>query len=215
MLAVAALAAADFWDEKGFMTWSDKDVEKMLTDSPWAKTVRIPVRGPTGDGGFGGWGGIGIGGGGGRQPPIGSGPPRLVLTVSWRSALPVKQAFVRSQTQVDAEIGPDAQQFLAADEPFYVVSVTGLPEQFERLLESPATLEAETVLELGRRPPISPESASVFREGEWVTIVWSFPRTRAITLGDKEVEFITKLGPLEVKKKFKLADMEFGGELAL
>ena len=30
------------------------------------------------------------------------------------------------------------------------------------------------------------------------------PRTDPITLEDKDVEFITKLGPLEIKKKFKL-----------
>ena len=36
-LAGVALAAADFWEEKDFTAWSDKEVEKMLTDSPWAK----------------------------------------------------------------------------------------------------------------------------------------------------------------------------------
>ena len=35
LLAGVALVAADFWEEKDFMTWSDKEVEKMLTDSPW------------------------------------------------------------------------------------------------------------------------------------------------------------------------------------
>ena len=36
-----------------------------------------------------------------------------------------------------------------------------------------------------------------------------------ITLDDKDVEFVTKLGGVDVKKKFKLADMVFGDQLAL
>ena len=41
----AALAAADFWDEKDFTMWSDKEVEKMLSDSPWSRRVTIAIRG--------------------------------------------------------------------------------------------------------------------------------------------------------------------------
>ena len=48
-----------------------------------------------------------------------------------------------------------------------------------------------------------------------VVVLCYFPRTDAITLEDKDVEFITKLGPMEIKKKFKLEDMVFGGHLAL
>ena len=54
----AALAAADFWDEKDFTMWSDKEVEKMLRDSPWSRRVTIAIRGQ-GDRGSGGplrWG---------------------------------------------------------------------------------------------------------------------------------------------------------------
>ena len=42
-----------------------------------------------------------------------------------------------------------------------------------------------------------------------------FPKTDVITLDDKDVELVTRLGNDEVKKKFKLADMVFGGQLAL
>ena len=50
LLAGAALVAADFWEEKDFTTWSDKEVEKMLTDSPWAKQVRIIAAGGLNEG---------------------------------------------------------------------------------------------------------------------------------------------------------------------
>ena len=50
LLTGVALVAADFWVEKDFTTWSDKEVLKMLTDSPWAKQVRIIVSGALAEG---------------------------------------------------------------------------------------------------------------------------------------------------------------------
>ena len=43
LVAGVALVAADFWEEQSFTEWSDKDVQKMLADSPWAQQVRIAV----------------------------------------------------------------------------------------------------------------------------------------------------------------------------
>ena len=40
LMAVVASAAA-VWDDKPFMQWSDKDVDKVLTDSPWAGKASI------------------------------------------------------------------------------------------------------------------------------------------------------------------------------
>ena len=42
VVAGAALVAADFWETKHFTTWSDKEVEKMLGDSPWSREVTVP-----------------------------------------------------------------------------------------------------------------------------------------------------------------------------
>ena len=96
----------------------------MLTDSQWSQKVTIPLGGPGGGGGGGGGRGGGFGGGRGRGGGDGFGAPprRMTLTVSWRSALPVKQALVRSQIGVDAPISLEQQQFLAQLEPLYVVS---------------------------------------------------------------------------------------------
>ena len=42
-LLAVGLWAADFWQSKSFTEWNDKDVAKMLTDSPWAHRVTISV----------------------------------------------------------------------------------------------------------------------------------------------------------------------------
>jgi len=47
------------------------------------------------------------------------------------------------------------------------------------------------------------------------TMMYSFSKEHAIELDDKEVEFTTKRGPMEIKKKFRLKDMVYHGKLAL
>ena len=222
VLAGTALIAADFWDEKDFTTWSDKEAQKILSDSPWAKQVRVPIGGPSSGDGFS----RGLGLGAVAPPPSGDGnsgrgnafpesPQRIVLTVSWRSALPVKQAFVRTQIGVDAGVRQVDQQFLDNPETSYVVAVIGLPEAFAQLSGRSPELTAAASLKLDRPDPILAESAEVLREGDSVVGIWFFPRSAAITLDDKDVEFIANLGPLQFKRKFKLEDMLFHGELVL
>ncbi len=41
VVAGATLVVADFWETKAFTAWSDTEVEKMLSDSSWAKQQRI------------------------------------------------------------------------------------------------------------------------------------------------------------------------------
>lgn len=233
IVACAAPVAADFWDEKDFTAWSGMEVEKLLTDSPWSRKVTVALRGPGdgggdsrgggggfggGPGGFGGGPADGFGGaGGGRRGADGfdAAPQRMTFIVLWRSALPVKQALVRSQIG-DAPISREQRQFLTQLDPFYVVVVAGLPRQFARMAQNRSALMAETTLKRQDRNPISPEDLVVFVEnGETVTLQYHFPRGDLITVEDKDVEFITKLGQVEVKQKFKLEDMVFAEQLAL
>ena len=67
------------------------------------------------------------------------------------------------------------------------------------------------------KAPIAPVDGRLFRveQTQSLTLVFQFPKTDAITLDDKEVEVITKLGTDEVKKKFKLSDMVFDDQLEL
>jgi hypothetical protein len=48
-----------------------------------------------------------------------------------------------------------------------------------------------------------------------MTIRFYFPRSTDLSLDDKEVAFLTRVGPMEVKQKFVLKEMTFGGKLAL
>lgn len=239
VVAGAALLAADFWETKHFTTWSDKEVEEMLGDSPWSHEVTIPLgrmpggRGGGADGGGGGRrGGTGIGpgrpgvgGGGGYGPPRGTRriesrpsqaplPRKLNLIVSWRSALPFKLALVRQGIGVDARIPREQQEFLAKDELSYVVTVSGFPRRFSEMVER-RMLVPETMLKRENTAPIRSDDIRVVSYDGSVVVLCFFPRADPITLDDKDVEFVLKMGRLEVEEKFKLEDMVFEDQLAL
>ena len=120
----ALLFAAPFWVEKPYTEWTEKETNRVLSDSPWARPAAVKLdfssmpqggfggRG-AGMGGPGGTGGAGGPGGGMGGPPMGGGPgmggpgmrgpgggmgggmPQMNAVVMWRSALPVRQASRR------------------------------------------------------------------------------------------------------------------------
>jgi hypothetical protein len=69
LLAAFTLWAADFWIAKPYKDWNEKDIQKMLNDSPWAHKVTVELGvGPGGPGGGRG----GPGDPGGPDPRFGN-----------------------------------------------------------------------------------------------------------------------------------------------
>ena len=87
---------ADFWETKPFATWSDAELQQMLSDSPWAR--KITVADPA--------------------API-------QALISWRSALPMKQGLIRSQIGATGTLSAEAKALLDRKELAYVVTVDG------------------------------------------------------------------------------------------
>ena len=80
LLFAGAVVAKDFWEAKPFDQWSQKECQKMLTDSPWARELELV----------------------GRNVDLGSAAaatdsraPYIKYTAQLRSAAPVQQAAVR------------------------------------------------------------------------------------------------------------------------
>ena len=254
LLAAVAVVAADFWEEKAFTAWSDKEVEKMLTDSPWAKQQRIvlgtlseaPETPVVSRGGhfldavvflpnipgetLGGqraatlelqsaWEGLENGVqrvvlAGGAQF---GGIRRVKVTVTWNSALPIKQALVRRAIGRDTPVRPSDQAALTQPDPLYAVTLSGLPPDFRELVRMGDSIKASTVLKRKNGEPIGLEEVYLFEDSrdQTISVVFSFPKTDTITLDDEEIELVTDLGGSPLKKKFKLADMVFHGQLTL
>lgn len=239
-----SLGAAEFWQAKKFTDWSDRDVKKMLADSPWAKPVNVAAdmvlpAGSTSsrrsrDGGRGSITEIGnpndtppdpmgdrpqtgVGRSAQNANPDRGTAPIMTYTVRWESALPVKQARVRAQYGSEATSAAEAKQILEMQEPTYVISVSGLratalPGEADAVKKQ---MLADTELLVKGKDPIHPVDFMIRRGQNAAVAVFAFPRSPAISLEDKEVEFSAKFGSIPVKQKFQLKNMMFAGKLEL
>ncbi len=183
--------------------------------------------GPGGMGGGRGMGGQGMGGPGGDpggpggragadtgDPDVGMRPPQFRALVRWETALPVTEA---TRKQPPAE---------AAE--FHIISVGGMPmmgagrrgrggaegpvDETERRREMLERMKESTQLQRKGKDPIYPAQVAQAQGG----LIFSFARDfQPIKLEDKEVTFLSKAGPLELKVKFPLKDMVYNGQLAL
>jgi hypothetical protein len=215
-IEVTAASAAEFWEIKPFLDWSDREAQRMLNDSPWTGLVAItlPNRGPvpTEDGG----GGRGGGGRGGGEQGFGPGPVRVRITISWRSALPLKQAIVRQQVGQRGIVPPPAQTFLDTADEHYVIGLQGLPPQYSVPGRGREVVIAAFLKRDGNKPPIPVQQATPLMTKDGLIMLLRFPKTDPITLADEHVELEAKFGELQqIKKKFKLKDLIYAGSLAL
>jgi hypothetical protein len=179
------LLAADFWQTKKYTDWSEKEVLKILSDSPWAAKASIPrppMGAPGGKGGGGGGkgggmaflpqdegggssggsGGGGGGGGGGKGGGGGMGgggmsfSNEVELTVRWITALPIKQANVIRQYGKEAGTSPDAAKRLAREEQYYIAQIEGYPGRL-----TPEAVTAAAQLVVKGVPPVAPVQVEV------------------------------------------------------
>jgi hypothetical protein len=238
------LVAEDFWVKKPFTEWSIKDATKLLQNSPWSHEVSVggamPIEGGSGGGGRRGGGGMGgnndMGGmatggtdgspgsrrGSGGGPGVPSeatggsgGAPSMLVRVRWQSALPVRQAIVLTQLGPEKSDSEQAKKFLSQVSNEYVVAVVGLPPAFDRVPEEQLNeLAKGAALQRKDKDPI-PAGAVQRIPGEKGSVAFFFPKTSAITVEDKEVEFVSKVARFEVRRKFKLKDMMVGDKLEL
>ena len=226
--AFAAMAAEGFLT-KPFTEWADKDVVRLLQNSPWAHPVSVsfgaPAQSTESDGARGASGTPNMngpnsgrrGGRGGESMESLSTGASVLLTVRWHSALPVRQATVLLKLGRDKVSSDEATRFLTQAMPGYVIVLAGLPENMgrmppERLSELAKTA---TALRIKDKGPIPAASAERVNREHSVDLYFVFPKTSPIDLDDKEVEFVANLGRIEVKRKFKLKDMMVGDKLEL
>jgi len=238
LLSFAALLVAgvtfgeDFWIKKDYTQWSDEEVKKIMTNSPWAKDVLVsaPANALGGGGRRGGGAPSGIdvensaggarGGRGGRgrggDGEADSAPSEVQfsLNVSWRSALPLRRAIVKARNGESADVKAELQQLLDKEQEDYVVVVSGVPARMGRLIQDPDLLK-QSGLKIGKRAALAPKSVDLGGRRIIKDIFFHFPKNEPITLEDKEVELDLKLGTMEAKRKFNLKDMVYNGKLEL
>ncbi|MBM3803047.1 MAG: hypothetical protein FJW26_12160 [Acidimicrobiia bacterium] len=226
----SSLAGGDVWEEKEFTQWSEKDVRKILTSSPWALPVRVNRPYPA-SGAFEGGNepgppqsGGALGDDSSRPSSDGAGPggefegairreqapPSLEVNVSWATALPIKQAMARRRFGNEVGTNAQAKEFIERKEDHYVAAVVGLNVPMIQQAQNPLMSE----LRCGKEK-VRPAKIEVQEQGPSGVVYLFFPRTREITLEDKQIELVMNLGEAKLNRKFKLKDMVFKGKLEI
>jgi hypothetical protein len=244
LLCAACAWAADFWTTKPFTDWSDKEVQKIITDSPWAGKVTmstgLALTAPdSGGGGGGGRGGGGRGGGrssgpqgdstaadpgvaggggaGGGGDFGGGGGGGVSVTLFWQTAAPVKQALIKRQYGAEAGTSPEAKAKLDRVDQVYVLTMLNVPGFALAAAQGDkkAALLDSTMLSVNGKPALKAADVQVSGGRGAGYVSFLFPKTTTFAVEDKEVEFSSKFGTTTVKHKFKLKDMVFNGKVEM
>ena len=227
--SAALLWAGDFWESKPPEEWTASEVDQFIQDSPWARSASVEFHGdqsvplgvPTGRRsrgiGFPG-GGVGFPGSGGGRPDGGWGGNHAVepgrskafesdVTIRWRSALPMRQAFARTS-------GGDAVPQDYVDR-YYVIEASALPAAMAHIADEPEHLRQISRLVIKGREPIRAKMVDIRPQPGAPGLYLYFPRDAAITPDDKAVELEITSDEFDVHAKFKLKDMQYRGRLEL
>jgi len=250
LVFVAAIWASQPW-EKNPADWTSAEIQRVLTNSPWAQETSAtivdpydaieptlaplpgakeagiagPSTGPRWDGGVGH----------NRMGRL----PTVPITVRWESAMPIREAMRLSSSEnpvANSVMAKPAVDTASA----YVITVIGLvqggkyraqgnPNQPPEISSSDggdgkklAPGDPEGILEAFMQysrlrasgiADIHPENVKLDPATGAVHIF--FPRTHPLERRQKEVQFITHLGSLNVSTKFRFGSMTRHGQLEL
>jgi len=234
--ACSSLLVARSWEEPAYPNWTREFADKILSDSPWAKPLTVPItlpplpevkrnsfaqiELPPGIGLPRGGGG----GGGGRtgRSPDSSNPfpipsregsntgvrTEMYLTIRWASALPVRQAMTI------LEPGSAALDKEPSD---YIIEIPGfLTTMFPKGatdLEEQLSRNARLLVK-GRRP-VSSSHVRVPEHGMHLMATMRFPRMEGLSAKDNVLHFVAQIGTAEIDAAFKLPAMAYRGRLEL
>lgn len=181
LVAAAVLYAGEPWDDKKPSEWNEKEVVRILQNSPWGKRV-VTRTGMEKEADKSGSTARGSTSGGGSTSTIadrGALRPLDHATVTWWSARTPRRAYLRYAQLRGAQISEeDARQFTETEMPEHIIVIESSGEMVElnAKLEE-AQLKQAVWLDLGRNQRVEPVSAGVVMEGDKATrLRFHFPR---------------------------------------
>jgi hypothetical protein len=210
--AVLLLAADPVWKTKPVQQWDEEDAKQVLADSPWVKRAvvaalpELTAQQRREGGATGGGQGVGIKGlNGGVVRPTKQVSP---MTIRWESAFPVRAAELKAR-----EIGAPDWEGEA-----YVLAVYDIPDL--KVGSNTRTLSNElkpaAVLKRSGKKDVHPYDVELMQQPNGLSaVVYLFPRSEEITLGDERIEFDAQINRLSLAQYFFPSQMEFDGKLQL
>jgi hypothetical protein len=226
LFASFVVYAGDVWKDKDFDKWDQKDVDKILKDSPWSKAVQYggggsgameaPLSVPgseashASNGGGNGRSGLSATGSMGASEGMGA---ATNFFVRWYSSRTVREAMAR-QREMNGTPADEARKSLEGEIDTYEVLLqsTNLAV-FGK--EGEAALKDHSYLMLkSNKEKIAPSKVTVIKgQGDRVAAVqFDFPKKNAsgeptFGPGEKGVEFFTKAGTTPLTVSFDLSKM--------
>jgi hypothetical protein len=224
--AVLLMSADLSWKDKPIPGWNEQDAQKVLNDSPWAKTTvgnisRMQTEFERREGGnMGQETGVGYDGidqrtksqqvagfFGSRINGTPNTPRPLKLQIRWESALPVRAAELKAGVVEPPTLAGDG----------YSIAVYGVPGSYfkddPKKLGDP--LKKEAVLKREGKEDVKPSSVEVFQREDGLVVVYLFPLSAELTKKDGLIQFFARIGRLGVEQYFDPGEMMFQGKLQL
>lgn len=173
-----------------FPHWSHEDIDRILTDSPWAAWLTIPI----------------------AKPPTRT---EVYLVVRWKSALPVRQALALTEFGRDGLQHPQAVELLSREPANLELQIAGFPAILftDRAADLESQLRRTARVSIPSQPPVSPESVAVPPHGNHLMAELSFPRFATLTPADKSIRLSATVDGARIEREFKLKDMLYQGRL--
>jgi hypothetical protein len=234
--ALVASAAYEPWRSKPYQQWDQKDINKILTDSPWSKLVQVnapwlsnqsqqpsvnnppaataPLPGQTQPSSRG------------QQPaatpqPTVSGsapqPGQMAqdnFVIRWYSAETVREAVIRDAQMKGQLSEADASKLLAQRPNDYEVLVAG-PDMSPFASANADALRGQAALVIKKtKAKLQPAKVEIQRtpDSKVAGVIFSFPRKNAqgqpfIDPSDRNVEFVFDAGALKLRSTFDVPKM--------
>ena len=224
-LSSAPYAFSKLREEPVFPAWSPEFVDRMLTDSPWAKqgTVSFELE-PVQHLQSSSYTQIGIPGLGwptGRSTGSGGAASsvrtEIYLTTRWSSALPIRRAIALQDFGADGLQSDKAFELLNRQPTEYVIEIAGFPATMIR--QGANRFEAELLrsarLLVKDRTPMRATSAHVPEYGNHLVATLRFPRWADLSAREGTIDVTAQSGRMSIRERFKLKDMVYGGNLEL
>lgn len=226
--AALLLAADPFWNAKRPPDWTEPENQKILTDSPWSRSIQanilrrqsederraggnmgqetgvgfdgldLPKYFPTLQGMF-----FGIG-----EVRIRPATQTVGLLLRWETALPVRVAELKSHVIEPPTLTTDGYSLA-----IYGVPVAKVKVNDPKILGEP--FMKTVLLKREGRDPVRPASVEVFIRDDMSLVVVTFPVAAEIVKKDGHVQIDVQIGRVVFAQVFDLTTMEFQGKLAL
>lgn len=173
-----------------FPDWSDDDIDRILTDSPWAAWLTVPI----------------------EKPPTRT---EVYLVVRWKSALPVRQALALTEFGREGLQHPQAVEALTREPANLQLQIAGFPALLftDRAPDLESQLRRTAWISIPGQSPVPPESAAVPPHGNHLMAELSFPRFASLTPADKSIRLAATVDGARIEREFKLKEMLYQGRL--